>query len=67
MSDKKKFKDLEKKPISKIFPNSKDAINKGICPTCGREITGFRDALSKKEFEITGVCQNCQDKISALE
>ena len=36
----------------------------GKCPFCGKEIdieTEFRDALSKKEFEISGLCQSCQD------
>ena len=33
------------------------------CPMCGKEITGFRDELSKKEFSISGMCQACQDQI----
>lgn len=38
-------------------------INAGFCPTCGKEIGAFRDALSKREFEISGMCQVCQDSI----
>lgn len=33
-----------------------------ICPSCEQEINGFRDKLSKKEFQITDLCQKCQDK-----
>lgn len=33
-----------------------------ICPSCQQEINGFRDKLSKKEFQISGLCQQCQDK-----
>jgi len=30
---------------------------------CGRPITPFRDNLSLKEYRISGLCQECQDKI----
>lgn len=30
---------------------------------CGRPATEFRDRLSRKEFTISGLCQECQDKI----
>lgn len=33
------------------------------CPCCKQFVTKFRDPLSKKEFEISGLCQKCQDKI----
>lgn len=37
---------------------------KGLCPTCGDKINpnGFRDDVSRREFDISGMCQNCQDK-----
>jgi len=36
------------------------------CPTCGKAIqpeTEFRDALSRREFNISGMCQKCQDDV----
>lgn len=35
----------------------------GICPTCGKPVNvkAFRDELSKREFKISGMCQECQD------
>lgn len=30
---------------------------------CGKPINGFRDALSRKEYQISGLCQDCQDSI----
>jgi hypothetical protein len=30
---------------------------------CGNDINGFRDAISAKEYTISGLCQACQDKI----
>ncbi len=58
--------DLQKKPVYMLFPETLNAMKKGICPTCGKKITGFRDSRSRKEFDITGVCQACQDRISML-
>ncbi len=39
----------------------------GKCPTCQKEIKddGFRDTLSRKEYGISGMCQECQDKTFA--
>lgn len=35
----------------------------GQCPFCGKDMSNpsFRDELSKKEFMISGICQECQD------
>lgn len=37
--------------------------DEGKCPFCGKDMTNptFRDALSRREFEISGICQECQD------
>ncbi len=35
----------------------------GRCPLCGIKIGAFRDAISKREYEISGICQTCQDSI----
>lgn len=34
---------------------------------CGGDASSFRDALSKKEFTISGLCQACQDKIFGVD
>lgn len=34
-----------------------------ICPTCGCEVGQFKDKLSELEFEISGMCQDCQDEV----
>ena len=28
---------------------------------CGMPVTGFKDALSEREYRISGLCQKCQD------
>ena len=40
-----------------------EARNARICPICRKLVDpeAFKDALSKKEFGITGICQSCQD------
>lgn len=49
------------------FGEEVDRINAGRCPLCGRDMAGatFRDALSRKEFGISGLCQACQDEAFA--
>ena len=47
--------------------NREEAIEADRCikpPVgCGKSATKFRDALSAKEFLISGLCQECQDSI----
>ena len=40
-----------------------EAKEKKICVYCGKkiEMEDFRDKLSIKEYEISGLCQKCQD------
>ena len=40
-----------------------DSLSGNICVICGEEAFEFRDALSRKEYGISGMCQKCQDKI----
>ena len=54
--------------ITKIFGVDRQASIQGAkCigrPIgCGGPATEFRDALSKKEYGISGLCQKCQDSI----
>lgn len=47
------------------FGKEVEAVELNRCPICGIKINmiEFRDALSKKEYEISGLCQRCQDDI----
>ena len=51
------------KPVDILFPEAKEMRDKGLCPTCGQKVLEFRDKLSAKEFEISGMCQECQDSV----
>jgi hypothetical protein len=45
------------------FGEELKAIDMGRCPICSKPIGKFRNALSKREFEISGMCQKCQDSV----
>ena len=36
-------------------------IKDNVCTTCGKSVVEFRDQLSRKEYTISGMCQECQD------
>jgi hypothetical protein len=47
------------------------AKTQGVCLSapigCGKPVGEFRDALSRKEHAISGLCQACQDKVFSDE
>ena len=42
----------------------KERMRKGLCPLCGKPIVyaEFRDSISLQEYDISGMCQTCQDE-----
>jgi hypothetical protein len=59
----------KKELLRKQFADEIDRIDRGLCPLCESPIdyTSFKDPLSKREFEISGMCQSCQDSIFPSE
>ena len=47
------------------FGKQVDAVEHSFCPTCQKPIVmeDFRNAISVKEYKISGMCQKCQDSI----
>ena len=37
--------------------------NPAHCRTCNGTVGPFRDSLSRREYDISGMCQKCQDEI----
>lgn len=57
---------MNKKIMEKAgFNKEIKKVEQGRCPFCDRQVKmeDFRDALSRKEFRISGLCQTCQDTI----
>lgn len=46
-----------------LFPDEMDRVDREQCPFCGAIPEGFRDEVSAREYEISGLCQTCQDKV----
>lgn len=54
--------------IQTLFGHDRRAVIKSdICVPapigCGGAAGAFRDAISRKEYRISGLCQNCQDRL----
>lgn len=49
--------------LEMLMPGTQACVDSGKCPTCKHPIMGFRDALSYKEFTMSGLCQECQDGV----
>lgn len=51
------------KPFFKNNENVKKSIKAQLCPDCDKPISpeDFRDKESRKEYQISGLCQKCQD------
>jgi uncharacterized protein with PIN domain len=64
MSDKS---EAVKAVIERVFPGTAKAIAEHRCPMCGGPITEFTDAESIREYEISGLCQKCQDDVFATD
>ena len=48
----------------KLFGRKRtDSIATQKCVVCGGPATEFRDELSRREYQISGLCQKCQDEI----
>ncbi len=56
---------MNKELVGALFPEAIERINAGKCAFCAKDIekTEFRDADSRKEFTISGLCQDCQDDV----
>ncbi len=49
--------------LESLVPGQRQAKAAGKCPFCGEVRGVFRDELSAREANISGLCQACQDKV----
>ena len=52
-----------RRPADAIFPKRRTAIMADKCADCDEDVKQFRDGLSKREYTISGLCQECQDVV----
>ena len=62
------FGKAKPRPVDKLpFPGFKVprrvAIDMGCCVRCGGEAIVFADPLSEAEYNISGLCQHCQNDL----
>lgn len=51
--------------LNKLAPHGRQ---QGKCAGCGKDVDvekDFKDELSKKEYDISLLCQECQDRVLA--
>lgn len=51
------------KLVAEILEDARIKRLEGLCPTCGvmTSESYMRDELSRREYRISGLCQQCQD------
>ena len=56
---------MNKEIVKQVFPEAVENYQNGICPFCKQKINpdDFRDELSRKEYDISGLCITCQNKV----
>lgn len=54
-----------KKFIEALFPGTTSKIENKICPMCNLKVNeeDFKEEINKREFTISGLCQDCQNQI----
>lgn len=66
-SPTKKAEELEQFHKKAFGFDRREVISSNRCVPppigCGGPADSFRDELSKREYSISGLCQNCQDSI----
>ena len=41
--------------------NRSECLKTDTCVACGNRAAGFKDAVSRREYQISAMCQVCQD------
>lgn len=59
-------KEIDKIANIKFGRTVSESIKTKICVQCSCNATSFRDELSVQEYQVSGLCQGCQDPIFGL-
>ena len=58
---------LDKIALATTGRTRTESIQADLCVWCGKEAKVFKDELSRREYTISGMCQECQDKLFLME
>ena len=55
---------MNRETVGRLFPDYLKLVDSGKCPFCRKPIDfrDFKDEVSRKEFEISGLCRSCQNE-----
>jgi hypothetical protein len=66
MKPSDKTPEIEQQIIKTFGHDRRQVIESNKCVPapigCGGDATEFKDAISRKEYSISGLCQKCQDR-----
>lgn len=66
MKPTEKSKEIDNFITEALGIQRKRSIQNNVCAICHKEVDpelDFKDSISIKEYTISGMCQECQDKI----
>ncbi len=63
MNPSEKDPSLDKALTSIFGVDRRTSITRNICVACGQPALKFSDEISRKEFSISGLCDDCQKEI----
>ena len=46
---------------------TRTALEQNVCVFCGKPAVKFRNEISLREYNISGLCQECQDKTFGVD
>lgn len=57
------------KALRDLITSMSEKRAEGLCPACNKVIVPeeFRNDISRTEFRISGLCQQCQDKVFGVD
>ena len=64
MTERKIITEWKKRPVDLFYPLGYERKTQGLCPTCGKpvDVNKFEKEIEWKEYQIAGMCKECQDK-----
>lgn len=56
---KQTLDDRQARPVDAMLKKEEDS---DLCHACGEKVGKFRNSLSRREYSLSGLCQECQDE-----